>query len=216
MGLAIDHLIVAARSVDEGDAWVESRLGCTLAAGGRHPLMGTHNRLLGLGDRVYLEVIAVDPGATPPSRPRWLSLDAPAMRERLERGPALIHWVASTDDIVVLASASPVDVGEIIAVSRGDLRWRITVSRDGSLPAGGVFPSLIEWEGSSPAAALPESGCRLESLDIAHPSARSFVEALHSMGLPADAPLLAVDDASDAGRLAARIRTPGGVVVTLS
>ena len=215
MGLAIDHLIVAARSLDEGEAWVTSRLGCTLAAGGRHPLMGTHNRLLGLGDRVYLEVISVDPGATPPSRPRWLALDAPAMRERLGRGPALIDWVASTDDIAALASASPVDVGDIIAVSRGDLRWRITVSRDGSLPAGGVFPSLIEWEGSSPAAALPESGCRLESLDIAHPTARSFVEALHSMGLPADAPLLAVDDASDAGRLAARIRTRGGVV-TLS
>lgn len=216
MGLAIDHLIVAARSLDEGGAWVTSRLGCTLVVGGRHELMGTHNRLLGLGDGVYLEVIAIDPAGAPPSRPRWLSLDAPAMRERLEQGPALIHWVARTDDIVALASASPVDVGEIIAVSRGDLRWRMTVSRDGGLPAGGAFPSLIEWEGSSPAAALPESGCRLESLDIAHPTARSLDQALRSMGLPADAPLLAVDDASDAGRLAARIRTPGGVVVTLS
>jgi hypothetical protein len=215
MDVAIDHLVVAARSLDAGEAWAESRLGCTLVGGGRHPLMGTHNRLLGLGDRVYLEVIAVDPDASP-SRPRWFSLDTPAMHARLEQGPALIHWVARTDDIVALASASPVDVGEIIAMSRGDHRWRITVPRDGSLPAGGVFPSLILWEGSRPTAALPESGCRLESLDIAHPRARSLVEALRSMGLPADPPLRAVDDASDAGeRLAARIRTPGGLV-TLS
>jgi hypothetical protein len=215
MGLAIDHLVVAARSLDEGGAWVESRLGCTLGGGGRHPLMGTHNRLLGLGGAVYLEVIAVDPDATP-LRPRWFSLDITAMRARLERGPALIHWVARTDDVVALASASPVDVGETIAMSRGDLRWRISVPRDGSLPAGGVFPSLIQWEGPRPVAALPESGCRLESLDIAHPRARSLVEALRSMGLPADPPLRAVDDVSDAGgRLAARIRTPGGLV-TLS
>ncbi len=214
MALAIDHLIVAARSLDEGGAWVESRLGCALTGGGQHPLMGTHNRVLGLGE-VYLEVIAVDPGAAQPARPRWLSLDTPAMRERLERGPALIHWVASTDDIVALATTSPVDLGEIIAASRGDLRWRITVPRDGGVPAGGVFPSLIQWEGRGPAASLPDSGCRLESLGIAHPDATSLARALRSMGLPADAPL-AVDETSDAGtRLAARIQTPRGLV-TLS
>jgi len=33
---------------------------------GAHPLMGTHNRLLALGD-LYLEVIAVDPAAQPPA-----------------------------------------------------------------------------------------------------------------------------------------------------
>jgi len=213
MSLAIDHLVVAARSLAEGEAWVESRLGSALTGGGRHPLMGTHNRLLGLGEGMYLEVIAVDPGAAQPPRPRWFSLDAPAMRERLDQWPALIHWVASTDDIVALASASPVDLGEIIAASRGDLRWRITVPRDGGLPAGGVFPSLIQWERGSPAAALPDSGCRLESLDIAHPSARSLDQTLRSFGLPADAPVRAVDDASGTGRLAARIRTPGGLVI---
>jgi Glyoxalase-like domain len=210
MGLAIDHLVVAARSLDEGAAWVESRLGVAPAGGGRHPLMGTHNRVLGLGHAVYLEVIAVDPGGAQPPRPRWFSLDAPAMRERLERGPALIHWAASADDIVALATDSPVDLGEVIALSRGDLRWRITVPRDGGLPAGGVFPSLIQWEQGSPAAALPDSGCRLESLVIAHPSASSFGEALRAMGLPADAPL-AVDDVPGAS-LVAHIRTPGGVV----
>jgi hypothetical protein len=211
-GLSIDHLVVAARSLAEGEAWVESRLGCALAGGGRHPLMGTHNRLLGLGESVYLEVIAVDPAAAQPPRPRWFSLDAPVMRERLDRGPALIHWVAGTDDIVALASTAPVDLGEIIAASRGALRWHITVPRDGGLPAGGVFPSLIQWESGSPAVALPDSGCRLESLDIAHPKARSLDQALRSMGLPADAPIRAVEEASAAeGRLAAHIRTPRGL-----
>lgn len=213
MTLAIDHLVVAARSLAEGEAWVESLLGCALAGGGQHVLMGTHNRLLGLGEALYLELIAVDPGAAPPARPRWFSLDAPAMRDRLDRGPALIHWVASTDDIDALATASPVDLGEILALSRGNYRWRVTVPRDGELPAEGAFPSLIQWEGGRPTAALPDSGCRLESLDIAHPRATSFGEALRSMGLAADPPIRAVDDASGAGaRLTARIRTPGGLV----
>ena len=40
------------------DAWVSP-----LESGGRHPHMGTHNRLLSLGPDLYLEVIAVDPDA---------------------------------------------------------------------------------------------------------------------------------------------------------
>lgn len=41
---------------------------------------GTHNRCLGMEDGIYLEVIAVDPEAPPPSRPRWFGLDDPFMQ----------------------------------------------------------------------------------------------------------------------------------------
>jgi hypothetical protein len=37
--------------------------------------MGTHNRLLKLGEGFYLELIAIDPQAPPPGRPRWFGLD---------------------------------------------------------------------------------------------------------------------------------------------
>lgn len=209
MGLGIDHLVIAARTLEEGASWVESRLGATPAGGGKHALMGTHNRLLGLGN-LYIEVIAVDPQAPPPSRMRWYSLDAPATRSRLERGPALIHWVAATDDIEGALASVPVDLGEIVSVSRGDYRWRITVPRDGSLPAGGVFPSLIEWEGPGPAASLPDSGCRLESLDLGHPRATAIYDSLCSLGLGEGEPV-ELADAEPA--IVARIRTPGGMAV---
>ena len=42
----IDHLVVAASSLDQGVAWCEATLGVTPGPGGEHPLMGTHNRLL--------------------------------------------------------------------------------------------------------------------------------------------------------------------------
>jgi catechol 2,3-dioxygenase-like lactoylglutathione lyase family enzyme len=45
-----DHLVLAARDLDAAAAWLEDHLGVTLAAGGKHARMGTHNRLLGLGD----------------------------------------------------------------------------------------------------------------------------------------------------------------------
>jgi len=43
--------------------------------GGRHVRYGTHNTLLGLGDDLYLEVIAKDPAAAPYDGPTWFGLD---------------------------------------------------------------------------------------------------------------------------------------------
>jgi hypothetical protein len=156
----LDHLVVAARTLDAGAAWVSAALGVPTVEGGRHPLMGTYNRLLGLGGRRYLEVIAIDPGAPPPARPRWFGLDEPAMRERLARGPALIHWVERTDDLEAALRSYPEAV-EVLDATRGDLAWRITVPRDGRLPGRGALPTLIQWKGRHPADRLPPSGCEL-------------------------------------------------------
>ena len=162
---ALDHLVVAAGTLEEGAAWVEARLGVAPVPGGKHATMGTHNRLLGLGAAEYLEVIAIDPDAPPPARPRWFALDSPAMRARLARGPALIHWVVRSDDIVAAARECPEPL-DILALSRGEYRWRIGVPPDGRLPCEGRAPTIIQWEGDKhPARALPDSGCRLVALD---------------------------------------------------
>ena len=41
----IDHLVIAAHSLQQGVEWCESVLGVTPAAGGEHEKYGTHNRL---------------------------------------------------------------------------------------------------------------------------------------------------------------------------
>ena len=105
--LAIDHLVVAARTLEEGARWLEERTGVPAVPGGRHALMGTHNRLVALQGGMYLEIIAIDPQAPTPGRPRWFALDTPAMRARLEQGPALVHWVVRTPDIEVARAAAP-------------------------------------------------------------------------------------------------------------
>jgi hypothetical protein len=172
----IDHVVVAARTLDEGARWVEERLGVAPVAGGKHALMGTHNRLLKLGPRVYLEVIAVDPDAPPPARPRWFALDDPAMVEALEQGPALIHWVERTDSIESDLRRVP-DAIEILSAARGPYRWRIGVPADGHLPCAGRVATLIEWQGDAhPAEALPESGCRLVALEANEGTPRATIE----------------------------------------
>lgn len=164
MKRSLDHLVVAARTVEEGAAWVEAALGVRMQPGGKHPLMGTHNRLLAIGRGRYLEVIAIDPDAPPPGRPRWFGLDEPAMHARLARGAALIHWAERTDDLEAALRDYPEPV-EVLEATRGDLAWRITVPPDGRLPCAGACPTLIQWKGSAhPAHRLPPSGAELVEL----------------------------------------------------
>lgn len=178
-----DHLVLAARNLDAGAAWLERRLGATLAAGGKHARMGTHNRLLKLGAGFYLELIAIDPQAPPPGRPRWFSLDRldlPADR------PRLIHWVARSDDIALDAAASGVAPADILAMERGDFRWRISVPSDGSLPGDGLLPTLIQWDVPiHPADRLPDTGCRLMKLEAFHPRPEGIRASLAALGLAA-------------------------------
>lgn len=169
MHTVIDHLVIGAASLADGDR-LAARLGVELRPGGRHPRMGTHNRLLRLGKRQYLEVIAVDPDTPPPERPRWFGLDDPKVQEKLAERPRLLGWVARTDSMDEARGAAPDLFGPVESMSRGDLRWQITIRPDGTMPEGGVLPALIQWpEDIHPADALPEAGCRLEGLTLHHP-----------------------------------------------
>lgn len=215
----LDHLVVACAQLDDGVAWVESRLGVRPQPGGRHEAMGTHNALLRLGAGCYLEVIAVDPDGTPPARPRWFGLDEPATREKLEQSPALITWVVRCESLAAACARVP-DLGDIIAMSRGDLRWQIAVPEDGTLPWSGVLPAAIQWnEGDDgadgapphPAARLPDSGCELLTLDLMHPAAVLGSGGL--LGLFRELRVVGpVNLRPGPVSLAATIRTPAGVV----
>lgn len=171
MKLDFDHLVVAAATLDDGVAWCQATLGVVPAAGGKHPLMSTHNRLLridsALFPRAYLEIIAIDPAAPPPGRRRWYDLDDVALQDRLRRGPALIHWVARCTGIGAAAAgfrAAGADPGELLQVRRDALQWQISVRADGRRLGSGAVPTLIEWGAAHPCDDLPASGVRLEGL----------------------------------------------------
>jgi hypothetical protein len=195
----VDHLVVGAASLAQGVAWCEATLGVTPGPGGRHALMGTHNRLLKIASpnwpEVYLEIIAIDPDGPPPGRARWFGLDDPGLQSRLRSSPQLIHWVARTttlerdrEGLVALG----IDPGAAVSASRetpaGTLAWQILVRADGSLACGGALPTLIQWQGRHPAEAMPASGVSLKTLTLGGVPA-AVLEVLRLPGvLPAPTP----------------------------
>jgi len=207
--LELDHVVVAAQTLAQGCDFVESGLGARPQPGGKHATMGTHNAVLGLGPRAYLEVIATDPEAAAPARPRWFDLDDVRMRAALAEGPRLIHFVVRTPDIAATVRAARHDPGTVTAFTRGDFRWRLTVPDDGHLPERGLVPTLIQWDGDAhPASRLPDAHLRVVALAGEHPEPAPVRNALAALGL---SDLLKVTYGRSP-RLAAMIRTPRGLV----
>jgi Glyoxalase-like domain len=168
--LELDHIVIAASNLEAGVSFAERALGVSMPAGGAHALMGTHNHLLRLSDSLFLEVIAPDPAAEVPRRPRWFALDDPRVRTELAASPRLVTWVVATHGIAAALRVLPLDVGPAVKVTRGDLEWRISIPADGSMPFNGAFPALIQWQaGRHPASRMPDLGCSLVQLEIAHP-----------------------------------------------
>lgn len=204
---SIDHLVIACADLGQGNDWLEARLGVAAQPGGKHPLMGTHNRLLRLGTRTYLELIAIDPDAPAPTRPRWFGLDTAAVQSRAGQQPFLLTWVMASNDVVAAAAKVP-QVGEVIGANRGALTWRITVPADGQLQYDGLLPTIIEWDGSAhPCDGLADKGCELLALELVHPEAPALGSHLQALRVEQRMKI-----ADGARRLVARIRTARGDV----
>lgn len=205
----IDHLIFAASTLAQGVDYVSEVTGLTPRIGGKHVGMGTHNALLRLGERLYLEIMAIDPDAPKPQRPRWMDLDNGDLQADLLDSPRLISWVARTHDIDRAIAVAGYSTGPVLPFSRGEYRWRITVPDDGSRPGGGVLPTLIQWDVTQhPADSLPASGASLTQLAASHPNPGPIRTSLQRLGL-ADSIHVTYDRVV---RLAAMLRTPRGLV----
>lgn len=202
----IDHITITSSSLDAGSDLVFACLGVRPQTGGQHPRMGTHNLLLRLGDTLFLEVIAVDPQAVRPARPRWFELD------RLPPGgrPRLACWVARTEDIHAALNATPEPLGRVEPMSRGALEWFISIPEDGSLPMGGAAPSLIQWHSPAhPAAGLQDMGCKLTALDLFHPEPHRLKAVLDQLDVQEPGVSLSVRAAAALG-ITAHLDTPHG------
>ncbi|WBU58296.1 VOC family protein [Paracoccus sediminicola] len=157
--LEFDHLVIAAETLEAGEAWLAERLKAAPEPGGKHGFMGTHNRVWRLGAREYIELIAIDPEAAAPDRPRWFGLDS------FSGLPRLVAWVCRTGNL------KPPEGATVTDAARGDLRWRIAIPDSGVSGSDGLEPLRIAWgDGPHPADAMPDHGLRLIGLDLDHPA----------------------------------------------
>ena len=223
----VDHLVVLAADLASGVAWCERTLGITPTAGGEHPLMGTHNRIVNISSpthpRAYLEVIAINQGASsarPAGARRWFDMDDSTLQEQVARhGPQPIHWVASVPDVAercAALEALDMDRGPILTASRptpnGLLQWQITVRDDGLRLMDGCLPTLIQWGAVHPCDSLPASGVQLQQLTLQHPQAATLQAACAAIGLATSVAITL----GDAPRLTAQLATPRGPVAITS
>lgn len=207
----IDHIVLGARTLEEGAAFVEQHLGVKPRPGGRHDGFGTHNMLLGLGRGTYLEVIAPDPAQPEPPHSRLFDLDDPSLKVALEAEPRLIAWVARTPVLDAVVARLGHRAGEVKEMSRGDLHWRMAFPPQRQ-DMDNLIPALIEWKGEGASSRIPDSHVRLLALEAEHPDADAVKAALGERGLEEAMRVRR----SPHARLVARFRRADGQEVALT
>ncbi|HEY0877810.1 MAG TPA: VOC family protein [Zeimonas sp.] len=206
----LDHLVVACETLEQGDAWWRRLAGVAASPGGSHPGWGTHNLVLRLDARTYLELIAADPAQPAPALPRPFGLDDPALRAQLAERPRLVHFVCRVASLLEPAAEGM----RIEAKTRGALSWHIEMPADAITAARRwadpqrLLPTRIEWTGGAapvrhPLDSLENRGVALRSLRIGAPD---------DVALPAsllDDPRIVVHRCGEP-TLVADLRTPLG------
>lgn len=111
-------MIYATRDLDGAAEMIEAKLGVAVVAGGRHEGLGTHNRIVPLGNG-YLELLAVCD-----EEEAAHSVLGSAVQARLEQsGDGLMGWAVAVDDVQPVAER----LGTwVTAISRQGLTARLT------------------------------------------------------------------------------------------
>lgn len=207
--LRLDHLTVIAPTLAAGVTHVRDCLGIEMPDGGKHPEMGTHNRVVRIDPHAYLEVIAADPDAQPPSGPQWMGFGQPAtIAEAWSRGDRLRGFVAATTDIETLLAAHKAVFGCRTRISRNDRHSWFTVPPNGELPLGGAMPSAIDREGRAPPfTRMKDIGLRLKAFVLEHPEPDDILDMYRAIGLVGAPSVIA----GPRLRFTAMIETPSGL-----
>ena len=201
---AVDHLLLGVPNLEDGIARVAEKTGVEAVVGGRHPGLGTHNALLSLGRKQYLEIIAPDPTQTTLA-PQFAFL-------QLATAPRLLTWATATADIQAIAARAHAAGFELNGPNAGSrtrpdgqtLKWQtLFLKNDFSL----LIPFFIEWDATSrhPSEDSP-TGCTLQAIELEAPQPETLRAALRQLGIKATV------SRSIEARLRATIDTPHGLI----
>jgi catechol 2,3-dioxygenase-like lactoylglutathione lyase family enzyme len=176
----LDHILLGCSDLDRGIDFVEKHTGIPAAFGGVHPGRGTRNALLSLGEKHYLEIIALDP----------LQSDAPdhyGLAQLIV--PRLVGWAAHPGDLNQFATrlskaGIAFDGPNPGSRKRPDgrlLQWKTLNLKD---DLGGLLPFFIEWSAdtSHPSVDAPR-GCHLARFELLTPDPEKLRSTAAAMGL---------------------------------
>lgn len=184
MTATIDHLVYLCPDLGPAVADIAAQTGVRPAFGGQHPGLGTHNALLSLDGRTYLEIIAPDP-AQP--RPAELPFGLDTVTQ-----PGLRAWAVAPDDLdaaVRRAASAGFDYPAVVSRRRRradgrELSWRMTTYPQP--PGGAVIPFLIDWDSSEHPANAAPAGLSLDQFRLRSPEPARLNALLRALGLELD------------------------------
>ena len=202
----MDHLVLGVPDLARGIELVEDRTGVRARFGGQHTGRGTHNALMSLGGRQYLEIIAIDP-----MQVEAPGLLFPELKDLSE--PRLIAWAVAVENLAETtkrARAQNIDTIGPLAGSRAQadgtvLAWQ-TLRISGPKAEG--LPFFIEWQkGTAHPSQHSPAGCILASFVVEHTDIEWMRRTLIGLGVDAN-----VAPSPVGVRLKARLQTPKGEV----
>ncbi len=216
MDVQLDHIVIAARTLDDGASYIRETLGVDIPPGGQHEMMGTHNRVMSMANGVYLEVIAVNPDMTPPDQPRWFGLDDPRIQKSISHQPKLITWAVNTTNLDQLVNQSAVSLGAIKSAQRDNLKWKVAITEDGRMPGAGFMPLSIQWLiNFHPSEKMAQLECEFKSLTLYHPRAKWLCHALSSIQAEQLVEVVEIAE-GDIAYMALVVSCPAGEVIICS
>lgn len=167
----IDHFVVGIPELQKGIDEFFKAAGVKPVLGGKHPFFGTHNALVSLGYRLYLEILAPLPG-----------LDTGIYAKLNKLTP--LSWAVSTDSIEDLKEklkkqgfeSTDIIPGFRTTPDGSKLEWSALMILK---PAIKGVPFFIQWKGKSihPSKNSPP-GCKLKTFEILTPTARELKRLL--------------------------------------
>ena len=163
----LDHIVFGSSTLQEGTEFVENILQAKLSDIGYHKDMGTHNRVIRISERVYLEVIAIDPEKINFNNRKWFNLDNSKLQSKLKKSPQVIGYVIENDDVSITKYYDP-----FFESSRDIYKWQFAMPTlknnilDSEIIEAGMMPSLISWKSDKPVYQMKKNQFELISLEI--------------------------------------------------
>ncbi|GIS10184.1 MAG: hypothetical protein CM15mP114_09660 [Alphaproteobacteria bacterium] len=163
----LDHIVFGSSTLEEGTEFVENILQAKLSDIGYHKDMGTHNRVIRISERVYLEVIAIDPKISNLKNRKWFNLDNSNLQSKLKKSPQIIGYVIENNDMNISKYYDP-----FFEASRDNYKWQFAMPTfknnilDREIIEAGIIPSLISWKSEKPIYQMKKNQFELISFEI--------------------------------------------------
>lgn len=142
--MRIDHVIYGTADLDVAAARMEAEFGLIAVGGGPHDGLGTHNRIVPLGDGTFIELLAV----ADPDEARESDLGAALMRA-IHEGDGLLGWSVAVEDIQPIADRLGLAITEV--GRQGGTASLVGVKESLTVP---YLPFFIEHDSGRPATAV--------------------------------------------------------------